>query len=70
MGYRLAGVDKDKETRDHLQALHEKATRQSLEFSRNIQEGGKTIVATQAELEGCRRITWRGISRTRTGRSR
>ena len=52
LGYRLAGVDKDKETRDRIQALHEKATMASLEFSRNIQEGGKTIVATQAELDG------------------
>jgi thimet oligopeptidase len=52
LSYRLAGVDKDKETRDRLQALHEKATRHSLDFSRNIQEGGKTIVATQAELDG------------------
>ena len=52
LGYRLAGVDKDQETRDRLQALHEKATRLSLEFSRNIQEGGKTIEATAAELDG------------------
>jgi len=52
LGYRLAGVDKDQATRDHIQALHEKATRLSLEFSRNIQEGGKTIVATQVELDG------------------
>jgi thimet oligopeptidase len=52
LGYRLAGVDKDEATRQHLQALHEKATRHSLDFSRNIQEGGKTIVATQSELEG------------------
>jgi thimet oligopeptidase len=52
LGYRLAGVDKDKETRDRLQALHEKATRHSLDFSRNIQEGGKTILATQSELDG------------------
>src|ERR1700739_3561222 len=52
LGYRLAGVDKDKETRDRIQALHEKATMASLEFSRNIQEGGKTIVATQAEPDG------------------
>ena len=41
LGYRLAGVDKDEATRDRLQALHEKATRLSLEFSRNIQEGGE-----------------------------
>ena len=52
LGYRLAGVDKDEATRNHLQALHEKATRLSLEFSRNIQEGAKTIIATQAELDG------------------
>ena len=50
--YRLAGVDKDQETRDRLQALHEKATMLSLEFSRNIQEGGKAITARQAELDG------------------
>jgi len=50
--YRLAGVDKDQATRDHLQALHEKATRLSLEFSRNIQEGAKTIEATPDELAG------------------
>ena len=52
LAYRLAGVDKDQATREHLQALHEKATRLSLEFSRNIQEGGKTIEATEAELDG------------------
>jgi thimet oligopeptidase len=52
LSYRLAGVDKDEATRAHLQSLHEKATRLSLEFSRNIQEGAKTILATQAELEG------------------
>ena len=52
LGYRLAGVDKDQATRDRLQALHEKATRLSLDFARNIQEGGKTIEATIAELDG------------------
>ena len=52
LGYRLAGVDKDQATRDRLQSLHEKATRLSLEFSRNIQEGGKTIEAAAAELDG------------------
>jgi thimet oligopeptidase len=52
LSYRLAGVDKDQATRDRLQALHEKATRHSLDFSRNIQEGGKTIEALPAELEG------------------
>jgi len=52
LSYRLAGVDKNQATRDHLQQLHEKATRLSLEFSRNIQEGAKTIAATTAELDG------------------
>ena len=52
LSYRLAGVDKDEATRDHLQSLHEKATRLALEFSRNIQEGGKTIEATPTELDG------------------
>jgi thimet oligopeptidase len=52
LSYRLAGVDKDQPTRDRLQSLHEKATRLSLEFNRNIQEGAKTITATKAELNG------------------
>ena len=52
LSYRLAGVDKDDATRAQLQTLHEKATRLSLEFSRNIQEGAKTIEATATELEG------------------
>jgi len=52
LGYRLSGVDKDQATRDHLHALHDKATGLSLDFSRNIQEGGKTIEATPAELAG------------------
>jgi thimet oligopeptidase len=50
--YRLAGVNKDQATRDHLQSLHEKATKLSLDFSRNIQEGGKTIAANSSELDG------------------
>jgi thimet oligopeptidase len=33
-------------------ALHEKASSLSLDFSRNIQEGGKTIETTTDELEG------------------
>jgi len=52
LSYRLAGVDKDEATRNHLQSLHEKATKLSLEFSRNIQEGAKTVVAASSELEG------------------
>jgi thimet oligopeptidase len=52
LGYRLAGVDKDQATRDLLHALHKKATHLSLEFSRNIQEGGKIIETTTAEMDG------------------
>jgi thimet oligopeptidase len=52
LSYRLAGVDKDQATRDRLQSLQEKAMRLSLEFSRNIQEGAKTIDATASELDG------------------
>ncbi len=52
LGYRLAGVDKDEATRAHLQALHEQATKHSLDFSRNIQEGAKTIEAAPEELAG------------------
>ena len=52
LSYRLAGVDKDRPTRDRLQTLHEKTARLGLEFGRNIQEGAKTIQATVAELDG------------------
>ena len=52
LSYRLAGVDKDEPTRAHLQELHEQATKHSLDFSRNIQEGGKTITAAPDELAG------------------
>ena len=52
LGYRLAGVDKDEATRTHLQQLHEQATKHSLDFSRNIQEGAKTIEAALEELDG------------------
>lgn len=53
LAYRLAGVDRDDETRAKIQALHNQATRISLEFSRNITEGGKTVEVTDpAELDG------------------
>jgi thimet oligopeptidase len=52
LSYRLAGVDRDQATRDRIHALQEKATRLSLEFSRNIQEGAKTVETTREELEG------------------
>jgi thimet oligopeptidase len=61
LGYRLSGVDKDLATRDRLHALHDKATGLSLEFGRNIQEGGKTIEATRLHCatSGARRCKWR-----------
>jgi thimet oligopeptidase len=52
LSYRLAGVDKDEATRNHLQTLNDRATRLGLEFGRNIQEGAKTIEATADEMEG------------------
>jgi thimet oligopeptidase len=52
LSYRLAGVDKDQTTRERLHSLHDKATQLSLTFSRNIQEGAKTVEATPAELDG------------------
>ena len=53
LSYRLAGVDKDDATRAHLHQLHEKATKLSLDFSRNIQEGAKTVVVHSADdLDG------------------
>jgi thimet oligopeptidase len=52
LSYRLAGVDKDQETRDRLHALHDKATQLSLAFNRNIQEGAKTVEALPGELQG------------------
>lgn len=52
LSYRLAGVDRDDATRAHLQTLHDKATRLSLEFSRNIQEGAKIVTAAPGELAG------------------
>ena len=52
LSYRLAGVDKDEATRAHLQKLHEEATRLSLDFSRAIQEGAKTIEAKPDEMAG------------------
>ena len=69
LGYRLAGVDKDQATRDLLQSLHEKATRLSLEFSRNIQEGGKTIEASPAELDGLPPTSSPGVLQTQAAAS-
>ena len=53
LGYRLAGVDRDDATREKLRALQDRATLLSLTFSRNVQEGGGTVVVEEAaELAG------------------
>ena len=51
--YRLAGVDKDDATRARIKELQDQATLTSLNFARNVQEGGNTVtVENAAELEG------------------
>jgi len=51
--YRLAGVDKDEETRAKIKELQDKATLLSLTFGRNVQENvNKVQVGDPAELEG------------------
>jgi thimet oligopeptidase len=51
--YRLAGVDKDEATRNHIKELQDKATLLSLTFSRNVQESVNTVaVEDVSELEG------------------
>ncbi len=53
LSYRLAGVDRDQDTRDRLQALQERATTLSLQFGRNVQESVGTVVLESAdELDG------------------
>jgi thimet oligopeptidase len=51
--YRLAGVDKDDATREKIRELQDQATMASLNFGRNVQEGGNTVTIGDAkELEG------------------
>src|ERR1700728_2340104 len=51
--YRLAGVDKDDATRAKIRELQDQATMASLNFGRNVQEGGNTVTVDDAkELEG------------------
>ena len=51
--YRLAGVDKDEPTRNRLKELQDKATLLSLNFSRNVQEGGNKVkVDNASDLDG------------------
>ena len=51
--YRLAGVDKDEETRAKIKELHDKATLLSLTFGRNVQENvNRVLIGDKSELEG------------------
>ena len=51
--YRLSGVDRDEATRKRLEELQEKATLAGLTFSRNVQEGGNTVLVDDpSELDG------------------
>jgi Zn-dependent oligopeptidase len=51
--YRLAGVDKDDATRAKIKELQDQATLTSLNFGRNVQEGGNTVMVNDAaELDG------------------
>jgi thimet oligopeptidase len=51
--YRLAGVDRDEETRGRLRQLQDHAVALSLAFGRNVQEGTKRVeVSDPSELKG------------------
>jgi len=53
LNYRLAGVDKDDDTRAHLRELSDKATELSLTFAKHVQENVNRVeVRDPAELEG------------------
>jgi thimet oligopeptidase len=53
LNYRLAGVDKDDDTRAHLRELSDKATEVSLTFAKHVQENVNRVeVRDPAELEG------------------
>ncbi len=53
LNFRLAGVDRDQETRDRLRELSDRAIALSLLFGKNVQESRKRVeVSSGAELEG------------------
>lgn len=53
LNYRLAGVDKDEQTRARVRALADRATELALTFGRNVQESVNTVEVTDpSELEG------------------
>ena len=68
--FRLAGVDKNEATRKRIQELNDELTLIGQEFSRNIRSDlRKVSVRSAAELEGLPATSWRGTSRSPTGRS-
>jgi thimet oligopeptidase len=50
--FRLAGVDKDDDTRARLKKLSDQATEQQSMFDRNIADGQKVVEADPSELDG------------------
>ena len=51
--YRLAGVDKDQETRQKVKDLQDKSVQLSLAFGRNVQENvNRVVVESAADLDG------------------
>lgn len=50
--FRLAGVDKDEDTRARLKKLSDQATEEQSMFDRNISDGKKEIEADPSELDG------------------
>jgi thimet oligopeptidase len=50
--YRLAGVDKDEQTRTKIKALQDKITELGLAFERTVHEDVRTVVADKAQLDG------------------
>ncbi|MGN1072463.1 MAG: M3 family metallopeptidase [Bradymonadia bacterium] len=52
LSYRLAGVDKDEQTRKKLAELDEAMVKSGQDFDKNIRENRKTIAFTPDQLEG------------------
>jgi thimet oligopeptidase len=50
--YRLAGVDRDAETRSQLEELNNQISELAAQFSRNIADGGRSESFAAGELEG------------------
>jgi thimet oligopeptidase len=50
--FRLAGVDRDEATRAKVKALQDRITELGLSFERAVHDDVRTVVATQAQLDG------------------